>query len=346
VPFEPYAGESAWLPAVRSLVPALAAAFGPDVVVSQHGADSHAWDPLAHLQMTTTAMGEAARLTDAVAHRWAGRRWLSTGGGGYDAYRVVPRSWSLVWLAGAHREPPDETPAAWRDRWSDEAARHGQAPLPWSFTDPPNAGEPSDSQQQLAERASAEVAATVRSATVPALLRAALDRGWWAPETASPAERAAVAAPSGQPTLVELEGEVVGRLRLAPRVLAPADPAAGHALLTSALASGDARAVAGVVDDVIVGLGLVADGRLLALGVAPEHRRAGLATALLARLTPDEATVTVAERDPIDPLPHAERVAIARRLLERAGLDVRAATGPVATVDRAAITATPPTARR
>ena len=96
----------------------------------QHGADSHAWDPLAHLRVTTTAMGEAARLVDAVAHRYAGGRWLATGGGGYDAYRVVPRSWSLVWLAGAHREVPDATPAAWRERWAAEAARYGQAPLP------------------------------------------------------------------------------------------------------------------------------------------------------------------------------------------------------------------------
>ena len=36
--------------------------------------------------VTTTAMGEAARLVDAVAHRFAGGRWLATGGGGYDAY--------------------------------------------------------------------------------------------------------------------------------------------------------------------------------------------------------------------------------------------------------------------
>ena len=96
--------------AVRALLPTLAAVFGPDVIVSQHGADSHAWDPLAHLRVTTTAMREAARLVDAVAHRWAGGRWLATGGGGYDAYRVVPRAWALTWLAGAHREPARETP--------------------------------------------------------------------------------------------------------------------------------------------------------------------------------------------------------------------------------------------
>ena len=43
--------------------------------------------------MTTTAMSEAARLVDDIAHRYAGGRWLATGGGGYDAYRVVPRMW-------------------------------------------------------------------------------------------------------------------------------------------------------------------------------------------------------------------------------------------------------------
>src|SRR3954449_7202408 len=139
VPLEPSTGEAAWLVCVRSLVPALAAAFGPDVIVSQHGADSHAWDPLAHLRVTTTAMGEAARIVDAVAHRWAGGRWLATGGGGYDAYRVVPRTWSLVWLAGAHRDVPAATPPAWREAWADEAARYDQVPVPETFTDPPNA---------------------------------------------------------------------------------------------------------------------------------------------------------------------------------------------------------------
>jgi hypothetical protein len=144
---QPGTGERAWLDAVRLLVPSLAAAFRPDIVVSQHGADSHAFDPLAHLRVTTTAMGEAARIVDAVAHRWAGGRWLATGGGGYDAYRVVPRSWSLVWLAGAHRDVPSQTPEAWRERWADEAARYGQAPLPETFDDPPNAGFPFDASQ-------------------------------------------------------------------------------------------------------------------------------------------------------------------------------------------------------
>ncbi|HXI44759.1 MAG TPA: hypothetical protein VNH13_00480, partial [Candidatus Acidoferrales bacterium] len=141
-------------------LPALAEAFRPDVVVSQHGSDGHAWDPLAHLRLTTTAFASAARLVDSIAHRWAGGRWLSTGGGGYDAYRVVPRTWALVWLAGAHREAPEELPEAWRERWSAEAEAYGQAPLPERFLDEPNAGEPVGALDARLDEAALTIAET------------------------------------------------------------------------------------------------------------------------------------------------------------------------------------------
>jgi len=169
VPFEPYTGEAAWLAAVSELVPGLAAAFRPDIVVSQHGADSHAWDPLADLRVTTTAMGAAARLIDEVAHRHAGGRWLATGGGGYDVYRVVPRAWALTWLAGAHREPPDETPPAWRERWASEAKTWDGGPPPGRFDDEPNAGLTFGPGQRAAELAAAETVARVRSLVLPLL---------------------------------------------------------------------------------------------------------------------------------------------------------------------------------
>ncbi len=324
LPFEPYTGESPWLEAVSAIVPAMAAAFGPDLVVSQHGADSHAWDPLAHLRVTTTAMGAAARVVDAVAHRWADGRWVSTGGGGYDAYRVVPRAWSHVWLTGAHREAPGETPVEWRERWASEAARYGQAPLPATFDDEPNAGEAATSQQRAAEEASRARARSVRAVVVPALLREAGERGWWAPLDVAAADRAGHPrggeARDAEPTIVEVDATRVDRLRLAPRVVAPADASTAHALLTRAIASGDARVVAGVVDDVIVGLGVVGasapgDGRtLLALGVAPAFRRRGLGGRLLdaAVSSTDEpitAVATVAERDPRPALRRSAREA-------------------------------------
>jgi acetoin utilization protein AcuC len=158
VPLDPGTGEIGWLAAVQLVLPALAASFEPDVIVSQHGADSHAFDPLAHLRVTTTAMGEAARLVDEIAHRWAGGRWLATGGGGYDIFRVVPRTWSLVWLAGAHREAPAAIPASWRARWAAEAERAAGVELPATFDDSPNAGLPYGPREEAADRRAVAIA--------------------------------------------------------------------------------------------------------------------------------------------------------------------------------------------
>ncbi|HEU5202890.1 MAG TPA: GNAT family N-acetyltransferase [Candidatus Limnocylindrales bacterium] len=336
VPLQPGTGEGAWLEAVRLLAPALAASFRPDVVVSQHGADSHAFDPLAHLRVTTTAMGEAARIVDAVAHRWAGGRWLATGGGGYDAYRVVPRSWSLVWLAGAHREVPSSTPVAWRERWADEAARHGQAPPPETFVDPPNAGVPFDAAQAAAEERSRETASAVGAALLPALIREAVTRDWWDPLTVPNPTYAAV--PAGAPTVhARLDADVSIAAGVAAIPLTSLQTRPGDRLSVTAA----------VVQDVVVGAVVSAAstagrGReILSVGVAPEHRGHGLATAMLETHVrsfrpadePLSATLTVAERDWIDPLDPSARVSIARSLFERAGFAVRPSDGPVRSID-------------
>ena len=354
VPLEPDTGEAAWLEAVRSLVPEIAAAFGPDLIVSQHGADSHAWDPLAHLRNTTTAMSEAARLVDAIAHRESGGRWLSTGGGGYGVYSVVPRSWSLVWLAAAHREVPERLPAAWRDHWAGDAARYGTASLPTAFVDPPNAGDPASRAQDAADRQSRATAATVRETVVPALLRAAVDRGWWDPRTAqaeSPPAEAATPEDSSPTIVAGLDAEAWSRLALAARVIAPARLGTAHALVGAAIRDGARVSAAVTPGGVAVGLavsGPDADGDgaddLLALGVAPPFRRLGLGARFLAEHLaaahpgrPVRARVGVAERDVVDPLEHATRIAIARRLLEGAGFVVDSAPDPVGRVDPLAI---------
>jgi acetoin utilization protein AcuC len=137
VPLLPYSGDASWWPIVEQVVPALADAFRPTFLVTQHGCDSHALDPLAHLRLTTDSYARATHMLDAIAHRWCEGRWLATGGGGYDVYRVVPRSWSLVWITQAHRDPPESTPADWRERWADESEHWEQSPPPVAFLDPP-----------------------------------------------------------------------------------------------------------------------------------------------------------------------------------------------------------------
>jgi acetoin utilization protein AcuC len=140
VPFEPGSSDDDWLAALERLVPPLARRHRPDVLVTQHGCDSHALDPLAHLLLTTRAYGHAAVLLDRLAHELCDGRWLATGGGGYDIHRVVPRSWAIVWAAQAHVELADVLPQGWRDRWAADAARRVQAPLPERLIDPPEDG--------------------------------------------------------------------------------------------------------------------------------------------------------------------------------------------------------------
>jgi len=350
VPLPPYTGEAAWYPIVESYLPALAAAFGPDLIVSQHGADSHGWDPLAHLHVTTTAHGKAARLIDALAHQFGGGRWLATGGGGYDAYRVVPRTWALTWLAGAHREVPSATPEAWRARWADEAARYGQAPLPERFDDEPNAGIPHDLTQEASEQRALALAAIHRSVVFPRLLQVAIEEGWWSPLASAEAQPVSAADAAGEPTIMPtVDAETWSRLTLLPRVIAPADPVLGHRLVAAALRDGRSAIVsAAVAGSDVVGLAVSApadptDGtrELLALGVAPDHRRRGIATALLKvhALSGSFAVVTLAERDPIDPLPRQVREAIARRLLGGAGLEISGADDAVRSIDPSAVRA-------
>jgi acetoin utilization protein AcuC len=359
VPLEPLTGPDVWLAAVRAIVPPLAAAFGPDVVVSQHGADGHVWDPLAHLALTTTAMGEAARLVDRMAHRYAGGRWFATGGGGYSVYRVVPRVWALTWLAGAHREAPRKLPESWRARWEGDAPRWEDAPLPETFDDEPGVISARSTSPTAAD-VDARTVELVRMLTVPALLRVAEERGWWRPDGERSGAGGTGAHHAGAPraggdtgpaeaeatVIAPLTSEALDRLELAHRVVAPASTGDAHALLAAALRDGSV-AVGAVAGEWLVGVALAAptslDGvcQLAALGVAPEWRRRGLAAAMLAALVEafalrDCALVamhTLAERDPIEPLPAAVRRDVAERLFRRAGMDAIAVRPDIAAAD-------------
>ncbi len=337
LPLEAGTGERAWLAGVHGLLPGLTASFGPDLIVSQHGADSHAWDPLAHLLVTTTAMGAAARLVDALAHQHAGGRWLATGGGGYDVYRVVPRTWTLTWLAGAHRAAPEATDPGWRARWAAPAAAYEQGPPPVTFDDLPNAGLSVSERQLQAEARSLETLAQVRSIALPRLLVVAEERGWWDPLRAVEQRSEQRAGTGAAPTIVaRLDARLIDRLGVAAGTMPPANAEAGRQLLLAAV-KGGAQAAAAVLGDQLVGVAISVPGEtasgpteLLWIGVAPDQRRRGLATSLLsAAIQPEPgssrsgrwtARVGVSERDVVNPLPLDLRRAIASRLLVRFGV--------------------------
>jgi acetoin utilization protein AcuC len=111
-------GDEGWLRAFHSVVPELVAAFRPQVVVSQHGADTHFEDPLAHLAVSVDGQRMAAEACHELAHEHAGGKWVALGGGGYAVADVVPRTWThLVGIAaGAPVAPQTPVPQDWREQ--------------------------------------------------------------------------------------------------------------------------------------------------------------------------------------------------------------------------------------
>ncbi|MER6706175.1 acetoin utilization protein AcuC [Streptomyces fumanus] len=109
-------GDAGWLRAFHAVVPELVASFRPQVLVTQHGADTHFEDPLAHLAVSVDAQRAVQRACHELAHEYAGGRWVALGGGGYAVVDVVPRSWThLVGIAAGREVAPEaEIPEAWR----------------------------------------------------------------------------------------------------------------------------------------------------------------------------------------------------------------------------------------
>ncbi|MDQ1697929.1 MAG: acetoin utilization protein AcuC [Frankiaceae bacterium] len=110
-------GDDGWLRAVHAVALPLVRAFAPTYLVTQHGCDSHALDPLANLLVSVDGQRAAHAMLHALAHEVCDGRWIATGGGGYELVRVVPRTWThlLAEAAGAALDVEIETPQEWRD---------------------------------------------------------------------------------------------------------------------------------------------------------------------------------------------------------------------------------------
>ncbi|MEU6162269.1 acetoin utilization protein AcuC [Streptomyces sp. NPDC047130] len=109
-------GDAGWLRAFHSVVPELLEEFRPQVLVSQHGADTHFEDPLAHLAVSLDAQHAVQAACHGLAHAHAEGRWIALGGGGYEVVDVVPRSWAhlVAVAAGKPVAPETAVPEGWR----------------------------------------------------------------------------------------------------------------------------------------------------------------------------------------------------------------------------------------
>jgi acetoin utilization protein AcuC len=143
-------GDAGWLRAFHAVVPPIVRSFGPELLVSQHGCDSHRDDPLTNLTLSIDAQRAAHAAIHALAHEVSGGRWILTGGGGYEHLRVVPRTWThlLFEAAGAPLDPALVTPELWRKyvscTTSQEAPKRMTEGAPGTYADYESGYDPAD----------------------------------------------------------------------------------------------------------------------------------------------------------------------------------------------------------
>lgn len=144
LPLEPFTEDDSYIECIDALLSPLVTSFAPDVIISEHGCDTHAWDPLTHLSLSMRGIQAQVKATHKLAHEYCNGRWVALGGGGYDLYRVVPRAWSMVWAEMSEQQVPEKLPEEWVTRWQpaweaieqEEAMAQevmGKEPIPTTF---------------------------------------------------------------------------------------------------------------------------------------------------------------------------------------------------------------------
>jgi acetoin utilization protein AcuC len=148
VPLEPYTDDESWISCFEVVVPEVLRAFGPDLILSQNGCDGHKLDPLTHLSATTRLYEHVPHRVHDLAHELCEGRWVATGGGGYDIWRVVPRAWTALWAAVSHQEPPEKVPEGWLAKWEAKSP----VTLPHLLRDDPAGNPPGPRAKEVADR--------------------------------------------------------------------------------------------------------------------------------------------------------------------------------------------------
>jgi len=113
IPLPPFTGDKPYMELFRQIVPAAVRKYKPQVLLLQCGADSHANDLLAHLQLTTKTYCEVAKIVHELAHEVAHSRLVVFGGGGYNISNVA-RTWTSVASVLVDYVPPKAVPRDWQ----------------------------------------------------------------------------------------------------------------------------------------------------------------------------------------------------------------------------------------
>lgn len=149
IPLDAFTEDGSFLEVYETAIREIITHFKPDVILTQNGADAHYFDPLTHLYSTIKTYEVIPKIAHELAHEFCEGRWIAVGGGGYDIWRVVPRAWSMVWLAMTNQQvPTGSLPPAWLERWQTEAP----VTLVPTWEDPENLYDPIPRKEEITEK--------------------------------------------------------------------------------------------------------------------------------------------------------------------------------------------------
>lgn len=122
LPIDAFTEDESFINLYETAFREIAAYFKPDVIVTQNGADAHAYDPLTHLCATMDIYERIPLLAHELAHKYCDGRWIALGGGGYDMWRVIPRAWSQIWsVMKTGKTQKRDLPLSWQSKWQSES---------------------------------------------------------------------------------------------------------------------------------------------------------------------------------------------------------------------------------
>jgi len=113
VPLPPFTDDEPYLSSFREIVPNAVRKYNPEILLLQCGADAHANDLLAHLQLTTKSYVEVVKVARELAQEVAEGRLVVFGGGGYNPANVA-RAWTLVAASLVDLPMPAASPQVWQ----------------------------------------------------------------------------------------------------------------------------------------------------------------------------------------------------------------------------------------
>jgi len=139
IPLEPFTEDDSFIKTYTESFEKIVEYFKPDIIISQNGSDSHAYDPLTHLMLSMKSYEHIPKLAHKLAHKYCDGKWVALGGGGYDIFRVVPRAWAWIWLEMIEYEKiSKKMPTSWLEKWQP----HSHYEIPTDWDDPNNLFEP------------------------------------------------------------------------------------------------------------------------------------------------------------------------------------------------------------